>query len=99
MLVAAEPVCEEITHAVGDRLRIEVWAKFQDRVHALAEIRIGQADHDAGAHGGMRGYRSLDFGWIDIGAATQDHVGEPVAEIEIAVGIEPPDVAERFPAV
>src|SRR3954469_14296 len=47
----------------------------------------------------MRRYRGLDFGRIDIGATAQDHVGEPVAEIEIAVGIEPADVAERFPAV
>ena len=66
---------------------------------ALAEFRIGQADHDAGAHVGMRGDRGLDLGRIDVGAAAQDHVGEPVAEIEIAVGIEPADVAERFPAV
>jgi hypothetical protein len=29
----------------------------------------------------------------------QDHVGEPVAQIEIAFGIEPADVAERFPTV
>ena len=73
--------------------------KFEDRVDALAEFRIGQADHDAGAHFWMRQYRGLDFGRIDIGAAAQDHVGKPVAEIEIAVGIEPADVAERFPAI
>src|SRR5437868_9553059 len=36
---------------------------------------------------------------IDVGAAAQDHVGEPVAKIEIAIGVEPADVTERFPAV
>ncbi len=42
-----------------------------------------------GHHGGF------DFGRIDVGAAAQDHVGEPVAEIEVAVGVEPADIAER----
>ena len=73
--------------------------EFEDGVHALAEFRIGQADDDAGAHVGMRRHRGLDLGRIDVGAAAQDHVGEAVAEIEIAVGIEPADIAERFPAV
>jgi hypothetical protein len=36
-----------------------------------------------GAHLGMRRHRGFDLGWINIGAASQDHVGEPVAEIEM----------------
>src|SRR5437588_2550199 len=99
MLVAAELIGEERSHAVGDRLRIGRRVEFEDGVHALSEFRIGQADHDAGAHLRMRRDRGLDFGRIDVGAAAQDHVGEPVAEIEITVGIEPADIAERFPAV
>ena len=99
MVVAAEPVGQEGGHAVGNRLRIGGSVEFEDGVHALAEFRIGQADDDAGAHLGMFGHRGLDFRRIDIGAAAQDHVGEPVAEIEVALGIEPADVAERFPAV
>jgi len=47
----------------------------------------------------MGGHRGLDLRRINIGAAAQDHVGEPVAQIEIAIGVEPADVAERFPAV
>jgi hypothetical protein len=35
-------------------------------------------------------HRGLDLGRIDVGAATQDHVGE----IEIAVDVEPADVAK-----
>ena len=99
MFVAAEPVGQERRHAVGDRLRIGAPVKFEDGVHALPEFRIGQADDHAGTHVGMFGHRGFDFRRIDIRAAAQDHVGEPVAEIEIAFGIEPADVAERFPAV
>ena len=81
--------------ACASVLRVE----FEDGVHALAEFRIGQADDDAGAHLGMLRHRGLDLRRIDVGAAAQDHVGEAVAEIEIAFGIQPSDVAERFPAV
>lgn len=48
---------------------------------------------------GARGDRGLDLGRIDVGAAAQHHVGETVAEIEIAVRIQPADVAERLPAI
>ena len=99
VLVAAEPVGQECGHAVGNRLRIGARVEFEDGVHALPEFRIGQADDDAGAHLGMFGHRGLDFGRIDVGAAAQNHVGEAVAEIEIAFRIEPADVAEQFPAV
>jgi len=54
----------------------------------VGRIRIGQADGDAGAHLRMRHHGRFDFRRIDVGAAAQDHVGEPVAEIEIAVGVE-----------
>src|SRR4051794_41273477 len=47
----------------------------------------------------MFGHRGLDLRRIDVGAAAQNHVGEAVTEIEIALRIEPSDVAERFPAV
>ena len=99
MLVAAELVGEEGGHAVGDSVRVGFRPKFEDSVHALSEFRIGQADDDAGAHYRDARDRGLDFRRIDIGAAAQDHVGEAVAEIEIAVGIEAADVAERFPSV
>ena len=99
MLVAAEPVGEEVGHRVSDRLRVGRFIQFENCVHALSKLWIRQADYDAGAHLWMRAYCGLHLGRIDVGAAAQDHVGEPIAEIEIAVGIEPADVAERFPAV
>src|SRR5450432_3160914 len=76
-----------------------VACKLEDGVDALSEFSIGQADDDTGAHVRMRHHRGLDLGRVDIGAAAQDDVGEPIAKIEIAVGVEPADVAKRFPAV
>jgi len=38
----------------------------------------------------MRHHGGFDFRRIDVGAAAQDHVGEPVAEIEIAVASSRP---------
>src|SRR6059058_2801168 len=99
VLVAAEPVRQERGHAVGNGLRIRAAVEFEDGVHALPEFRIGEAYDDAGAHLGMFRHRGLDFRRIDVGAAAQNHVGEAVAEIEIAFGIQPSDIAERFPAV
>src|SRR6266404_6422293 len=86
VLVAAEPVSQKLAHAVDRRLYLGIPCEFEDGVDALPEFRIGQADHDAGAHIGMRAHGGLDFGRIDVGAAAQNHVGEPVAEIEIALG-------------
>src|ERR1700736_2040969 len=99
MLVAAQPIGEEAAHGVGNRLRIGRFSEVEDGVDALSKFRIGQADDNAGTHFWMCHPRGLDFGRIDICTATQNHVGEPVAEIEVAVSIEPADIAERFPAV
>src|ERR1700758_3776823 len=99
MLVAAEAVGQEIAHVVGDGLRIAMFGEFDDGMHPLPEFGIGQTDDDAGTNLRMRADRGFDLGRIDIGAAAQDHVGQPVAEIEVAVGIEPSDIAQRLPAV
>src|SRR6186713_2731673 len=68
-------------------------------MHALAQFGIGQSHHYAGAYAWTLGDRSFDLGRIDVGTAAQHHVGEAVAEIEIAFGVQPADVAERFPAI
>src|SRR5215510_1486646 len=99
MLVAAEPVAKKGAHAVGDGLRVRAAVELENGVHALAEFGIGQADHDGRAHAGVLANGGLDLGRIDVGAAAQDHVGEAIAEIEIAFRVEPSDIAERFPAV
>ena len=66
VLVAAEPVSQELAHAVDRRLYLGIICEFEDSVDALPEFGIGQADDDAGAHLGMRYYRSLDLGRIAI---------------------------------
>src|ERR1700755_1539247 len=56
MLVAAEPVGEEVGHRVSDRSRVGRLIKFEYGMHALSKLWIRQADHDAGADLGMRAY-------------------------------------------
>ena len=93
-LVGREALAEELQHAVDVERRVGL----DDGVDALAEVVVGQADHRARAHVGVLLQRGLDLGGVDVGAAAQDHVGEPVAEVEEAVVVEPADVAERLPA-
>src|SRR4029079_13464651 len=83
----------------GDGLAVRVRLPLDNGVHTLAQFRIGQSHHHAGAHARAPRDRSLDLGRIDVGAAAQHHVGETVAEIKIPFGIQPADVAERLPAV
>jgi hypothetical protein len=99
MLVSAELIGQEAAHAIDDRLCIGGSVEFEDGVDALSKFGIGQADNNAGPHIAMRRHRSLDLGRTNIRAAAQDHVGEPIAKIKIAVGIEPADIAKGFPAV
>src|SRR5688572_7783562 len=70
---------------------------LDDRVHAIAEIVAGQADHRARANTRVLVERGLDLRRIDVGAAGQDHVGLPVGQEQVAVGVHPPHVAERLP--
>ncbi|MGY4483569.1 hypothetical protein ACVWWR_002760 [Bradyrhizobium sp. LM3.2] len=99
MLVAAQPVLQEIRHAVGDGLTVRVALRLDDGMYALAQFRIGQSHHHAGAHAGALRDRGLDLGRIDVGTAAQHHVGKAVTEIEVAFRVQPADIAERFPAV
>src|SRR3546814_7770800 len=43
--------------------------------------------------------RLLDFGRTNVDAARDDEVGAPVGKVEIAIGIEPADIADRFPPI
>src|SRR3954471_18011591 len=99
MLVAAEPILQEIGHPIGDRLTIRIGLRHDDGMHALPQLRIGQSHDHAGPYARAFGDGCLALGRIDVGAPAQDHVGEAVAEIEVALRIQPADVAERFPAV
>src|SRR5690349_6445089 len=99
MLVAAEAIGEKIAHAISDSLDIATLDELDNGVHALPEFRIRHTDDDARTHLWMRADGSLDFGRIDVGPTAQDHVGQPISEIEIAIRIKPSDIAQRFPAV
>jgi hypothetical protein len=52
---------------------------------AVAHIGIGQAYYCDGSDGRVLLQSCLDLGGIDVGAAGEDHVLQPVAEVEVAV--------------
>ena len=99
MFVAAEASGEEIAHTISDSLDIATLDKLENGVHALPEFRIGHTDDDARAHLWMRTDGSLDLGRINVGTTAQDHVGQSISEIQIAIHIKPSDISQRFPAV
>ena len=65
---------------------------------AVAPVLVGEADDAAAPHRGVLLQRRLDLGRVDVGAPRQDHVLEPVAEVEVAVLVEVAAVAEGLPA-
>src|SRR5215831_5458488 len=79
------------------RVLRETRTRLHDRVNAITEIVVGDPNHGAGGDEWMLLERGLDLGGIDVGASDQNHVGAPVGEIEIAVLVEPADVADGFP--
>ena len=100
MLVTAKLVGQENGHAVDHLLCIGGAAgEFDNSVDALPEFGIGQANDDAGAHLGMCHHCGFDLRRIDIGATAENHICEPIAKIEIAFGVKPTDITERFPAI
>jgi hypothetical protein len=84
--MAAERV---VAHALG----------LDDRVDTLTELVVRQADHGAGPHGGVGVEGGLDLGRVHVRAAGHDHVAAPVCEVEVALGVDPAEIAQRLPAV
>ena len=72
---------------------------LHDGVRHLAQVVVGNANHQAGQDIRVRGQRRLDLGGVDVAAADGEHVDPPVVEIEEAVGVEVAEVAQRVPAV
>src|ERR1700757_2462793 len=99
MLVPAEAIGEEIAHTVSNDLNIAIFNKFENGVYPLAEFRIRQTNDDARTHLWMRAYCGFNLGRIDVGATAQNHVGQSISKIQVAVRIKPSDIAQRFPAV
>src|SRR3989475_788533 len=58
---------------------------------------VGDRAHGALEHRGVRGHRLLDLDRRDILAAGDEDVLLPVAQLDIAVGVPPRDVARMEP--
>ena len=71
--------------------------RLQDGDHPLAPLLVGQPDHGAVLHAGMRHQRPLDLGRVDVEAAADDHVLGPVDEVQEVVVVEVADVAGVVP--
>ncbi|MNE78841.1 hypothetical protein D3C80_1752820 [compost metagenome] len=68
------------------------------RVHGLAPLVTGNTDHGALGDGRVVGNGILDFGGENVLAPTDDHVLEPIADIDKAVVIHVATVAGMHPA-
>ena len=70
---------------------------LDDGVDDVAAVLVGESDHAHRTHRRVLLQRGLDLGRVDVGATGEDHVLHPVAEVEVAVLVEPTHVAERLP--
>src|SRR5688500_16703668 len=65
----------------------------------LAEFRIWNADDGCIEHRGMLEQHRLDLSRVDVDAAGDDHVLEPVGDVEIAVAVQIADIADSEEAL
>ena len=80
-------------------LLVDTGVDLDDGVDPLAEVLVGQADDDRRADAGVALERRFDLSRVDVLAACHDEVGAPVGDVEVAVVVEPAEVADRRPAV
>jgi hypothetical protein len=81
--VAGDPLA-----ALGDQLLRGDLASVLDNdydVHGLAPARVGHPEHRRLAHRLVFGQRRLDLDRIDVFAAADDHVLEPVDQVQIPI--------------
>ena len=64
----------------------------------LAHVGVGRADDGDVVDGGVHDEHVLDLARVDVHAAADDHVRGPVGEVEVAVVVDPADVAQPAPA-
>ena len=62
-------------------------------MYALAEISVGDPDHDDIFHSRMSGKHLLDLGEIDVRAAANDQVICPPGHEQVAVIVNPSQIA------
>ena len=72
--------------------------QHDDRVHLLAPHRVRDADDGDLRDGGVGRDRVLDLDGVHVLAAGDDHVVQPVDEVDVAVGVDVADVAGVVPA-
>ena len=66
-------------------------------VRDLSEVLMRDADHQAGQHRRMFGQRVLDLGRVHVAAADGEHVDPAVGQIQVALVVEPAQIAQGVP--
>ena len=98
-------VRRELRAAVGEQQGFEVRGRgggvdgLNHGLDGFAHLGVGHADHRDVADGWMAREDVLRLLRVDVHPARDDHVGLAVREVQVAVGVEVADVAERPPAV
>ena len=67
-----------------------------DSVDPLAPLVVGHAEHGRVVDVGMGVEHGLHLGRVDVHPAGDDHVGPPVADVQVALVVEPGHVATDF---
>jgi hypothetical protein len=94
-LVPHQPLPEEPQHLAGG----DVAVGLDERVHALAEVVVGQPDDDRARDPGVFGQRGFHLDRVDVRAAGDDHVDAAVADVEVAVLVQPPSASRAAAAM
>ena len=98
-LEARDPLAAELLQLLGERVGIvDRSRELHHRADRLAHLGVGNADDRDVGDRGVHHQHVLDLARVDVHAARDDHVRDPVGEVEVALGVEPADVAERRPA-
>src|SRR4051812_39285355 len=66
-------------------------------MNRLPKVIIGQANYSARVDAWMSEQRRLDFGWVYVRSATDDHVRLTVTDVQVPIGVEPSNVAQGLP--
>src|SRR5262249_10296848 len=72
---------------------------LHDGVHPLAPFRVGQPEDDHVADARVLRQRGLHFSGKDVGAAGLDHVDPTVGDVQVALVVHPPEIADGGEAV
>ena len=62
-------------------------------VHPLAPLLVGYAHHGTVRHCGVAGNSVFHLGGIDVLATCDDHIVDPVDDVDVTVGVHPAGVS------